>query len=75
MGLFKIIDSIKKYTGIQSLMTFDNDALLVRRIMFTLGEEFNDGELETLLKDLEDRGFRVVYVEEMKNPREVETIE
>ena len=50
-----------------SLMTFDNDALLVRRIMFTLGEEFNDGELETLLKDLEDHGFRVVYVEEMKN--------
>ena len=65
---------LKKYTGIQSLMTFDNDALLVRRIMFTLGEEFNDGELETLLKDLEDHGFRVVYVEEMKNPREVETI-
>ncbi|MEB8758447.1 CBS domain-containing protein, partial [Bacillus cereus] len=24
---------------------------------------------------LEDHGFRVVYVEEMKNPREVETIE
>ncbi|MEB9057185.1 CBS domain-containing protein, partial [Bacillus cereus] len=24
---------------------------------------------------LEDLGFRVVYVEEMKNPREVETIE
>ena len=56
-------------------MTFDNDALLVRRIMFTLGEEFNDGELELLLKDLEDHGFRVVYVEEMNNPREVETIE
>ena len=71
----KLSTVLKKYTGIQSLMTFDNDALLVRRIMFTLGEEFNDGELETLLKDLEDRGFRVVYVEEMKNPREVETIE
>ncbi|MEB9964615.1 CBS domain-containing protein, partial [Bacillus cereus] len=27
------------------------------------------------LKDLEAHGFRVVYVEEMKNPREVETIE
>ena len=70
----KLSTVLKKYTGIQSLMTFDNDALLVRRIMFTLGEEFNDGELETLLKDLEDHGFRVVYVEEMKNPREVETI-
>ena len=70
----KLSTVLKKYTGIQSLMTFDNDALLVRRIMFTLGEEFNDGELETLLKDL-DHGFRVVYVEEMKNPREVETIE
>ncbi|BCB37081.1 CBS domain-containing protein [Bacillus cereus] len=71
----KLSTVLKKYTGIQSLMTFDNDALLVRRIMFTLGEEFNDGELEVLLKDLEDHGFRVVYVEEMKNPREVETIE
>ena len=49
----KLSTVLKKYTGIQSLMTFDNDALLVRRIMFTLGEEFNDGELETLLKDLE----------------------
>ncbi len=43
--------------------------------MFTLGEEFNDGELETLLKDLKITDLGVVYVEEMKNPREVETIE
>ncbi|MEN1935820.1 cyclic di-AMP binding protein CbpA [Paenibacillus sp. 102] len=71
----KLSTVLKKYSGIQSLMTFDNDALLVRRIMFTLGEEFKEEGLETLLKDLEDYGFRVVYVEEMKNPREVETIE
>ena len=32
----KLSTVLKKYTGIQSLMTFDNDALLVRRIMFTL---------------------------------------
>lgn len=56
-------------------MIFDNDVLLVCRIMFILGEEFNDGELEILLKDLEDYGFRVVYVEEMKNLCEVEMIE
>jgi len=71
----KLSTVLKKYSGIQSLMTFDNDALLVRRIMFTLGEEFKPEELDSLLKDLEDHGFRVVYVEEMNNPREVETIE
>ncbi|MDZ5607711.1 cyclic di-AMP binding protein CbpA [Bacillus pseudomycoides] len=71
----KLSTVLKKYSGIQSLMTFDNDALLVRRIMFTLGEEFKEEGLETLLKDLEDHGFRVVYVEEMNNPREVEIIE
>ncbi|MBC6972332.1 CBS domain-containing protein [Bacillus sp. Xin] len=71
----KLSTVLKKYSGIQSLMTFDNNALLVRRIMFTLGEEFKAEELEILLKDLEDHGFRVVYVEEMNNPREVETIE
>ncbi|HEK9100433.1 CBS domain-containing protein [Bacillus pfraonensis] len=71
----KLSTVLKKYSGIQSLMTFDNNALLVRRIMFTLGEEFKAEELEILLKDLEDHGFRVVYVEEMNNPRQVETIE
>ncbi|PEB54302.1 hypothetical protein CON65_22400 [Bacillus pseudomycoides] len=71
----KLSTVLKKYSGIQSLMTFDNNALLVRRIMFTLGEEFKAEELENLLKDLEDHGFRVVYVEEMNNPREVEIIE
>ncbi|EEL51106.1 Hemolysin-like protein (CBS domain protein) [Bacillus cereus Rock3-44] len=71
----KLSTVLKKYSGIQSLMTFDNNALLVRRIMFTLGEEFKVEELDVLLQDLEDHGFRVVYVEEMNNPREVETIE
>ncbi|MEY8347054.1 cyclic di-AMP binding protein CbpA [Bacillus cereus] len=71
----KLSTVLKKYSGIQSLMTFDNNALLVRRIMFTLGEEFKVEELDILLQDLEDHGFRVVYVEEMNNPREVETIE
>ncbi|PEY34632.1 hypothetical protein CN354_17020 [Bacillus cereus] len=71
----KLSTVLKKYSGIQSLMTFDNNALLVRRIMFTLGEEFKAEELDNLLQDLEDHGFRVVYVEEMNNPREVETIE
>ncbi|MDM5188295.1 cyclic di-AMP binding protein CbpA [Bacillus sp. DX4.1] len=71
----KLSTVLKKYSGIQSLMTFDNNALLIRRIMFTLGEEFQAEKLDSLLKDLEDSGFRVVYVEEMNNPREVETIE
>ncbi|KEK24992.1 cyclic di-AMP binding protein CbpA [Bacillus gaemokensis] len=71
----KLSTVLKKYSGIQSLMTFDNNALLVRRIMFTLGEEFKSEELDFLLKDLEDHGFRVVYVEKMNNPREVEIIE
>ncbi|WP_459501161.1 cyclic di-AMP binding protein CbpA [Bacillus sp. C1] len=71
----KLSTVLKKYSGIQSLMTFDNDALLVRRIMFTLGAAFKTEELETLLKDLEDHGFRVVYVEDMNNSSEVETVE
>ncbi len=71
----KLSTVLKKYSGIQSLMTFDNNALLVRRIMFTLGEEFQGEELDSLLKDLENYGFRVVYVEEMNNPHEIEMIE
>ncbi|WP_242224743.1 cyclic di-AMP binding protein CbpA [Bacillus cereus group sp. BfR-BA-01380] len=71
----KLSTVLKKYNGIQSLMTFDNKALYVRRIMFTLGEEFAVEELQTLLTDLENNGFRVIHVEEMKNSREVEIVE
>ncbi|PGZ97540.1 hypothetical protein COE51_14720 [Bacillus pseudomycoides] len=71
----KLSTVLKKYSGIQSLMTFDNNALYVRRIMFTLGEGFAAEELQPLLKDLEGHGFRVIHVEEMKNSREVEIVE
>lgn len=71
----KLATLLKRYSGIQSLMTFDNNALLVRRIMFTLGEEFKKEELDSLLKDLEKNGFRVVYVEEMNHLLEEETVE
>jgi hypothetical protein len=61
----KLAKVLKKYTGIQSLLTLDNNALYVRRMVFTLGKEFDTSELQPLLKELEENGFRIVHIEEL----------
>ncbi|WP_416827586.1 cyclic di-AMP binding protein CbpA [Ectobacillus polymachus] len=61
----KLAKLLKKYSGIQSLLTLDNNALYVRRLIFTLGKDFPSSHLSDLREDLEENGFRIIDVQKL----------
>ncbi|WP_379965722.1 cyclic di-AMP binding protein CbpA [Ectobacillus sp. sgz5001026] len=61
----KLAKVLKKYSGIQSLLTLDNKALYVRRLIFTLGKDFTFSQLPSLREELEENGFRIIDVQKL----------
>ncbi|QKS71138.1 CBS domain-containing protein [Paenalkalicoccus suaedae] len=64
-ALSLLVESIREYTSLHSLMTLDNESTFFRRIIVTLPSDVTEDTLERLINHLEDRGFRVFDVEKI----------
>ncbi|CAM3722274.1 cyclic di-AMP binding protein CbpA [Alkalicoccus chagannorensis] len=62
-ALSTIMDSIKKFSTIHSMMTLDNDSTFFRRVIVTLPKETTEALLDQLVQHLEKEGFRVFDIE------------
>ncbi|MCD8510690.1 MAG: cyclic di-AMP binding protein CbpA [Bacillus sp. (in: Bacteria)] len=60
-----IVSTIKKHTGIQSLLTLDNDSKLFRRVLVTLPTDTSEKVLKAVTSDLEEEGLRVFEIEKI----------
>lgn len=60
-----IVSTIKKHTGIQSLLTLDNDSKLFRRVLVTLPADTSEETMKAVTSDLENEGLRVFEVEKI----------
>lgn len=64
-ALSTIVDAVKKYTNLQSLMSIDNESTFFRRIILTLPSDTTEETMKKTVKELENQGFRVFDIEKI----------
>ncbi|ADU30184.1 cyclic di-AMP binding protein CbpA [Evansella cellulosilytica] len=64
-ALSLIVSSIKKITGIQSLLTLDNESRFFRRVIVTLPRDTSEETLNKVVSQLESDGLRVFDIEKI----------
>ncbi|MCC9625170.1 cyclic di-AMP binding protein CbpA [Thalassospira sp. MA62] len=66
-ALEKITKIVNKYTSIASLMTLDAKSKVLRRVLVTLPPDCEEDMKNKVVSKLEQKGFRIVEVENLKN--------
>ncbi|MDQ0255246.1 CBS domain-containing protein [Evansella vedderi] len=64
-ALSTIVSTVKKHTGIQALLTLDNESRLFRRVLITLPADTTEKILKNVTHDLEKEGLRVFEIEKI----------
>lgn len=64
-ALSTIVDAVKKYTNLQSVMSIDNESTFFRRIILTLPSDASEETMKKTVKELEKQGFRVFDVDKI----------
>lgn len=66
-ALEKITKIVSKYSSIASLMTLDAKSKVLRRVLITLPPDVEEPMKDKIVAKLEQKGFRVVEVENLNN--------
>ena len=64
-GVIERLGVILKDENVEGFLTLDNGVDLIRRVVFTVKNEFDVNQIEELTEKIEQSGFRVVHVKQL----------
>lgn len=67
-GVIERLGAILKDENVEGFLTLDTGIELIRRVVFTVKNEFNANQVEELTEKIEQSGFRVVHVKQLDQP-------